>query len=170
MKAFEPDFILVSSGFDASYTDCLGAMMLSSADYAYFTTALCGVAESVCEGRIVFAHEGGYSKDYVPFCGLAVVQALLGMSEEDEGFIPDPYISEVTNWGYQELQTHQLRVVDTVSMLHGMKSMDVVVKNQLTPAPQGSQKVPGWNEAALAAIAAFNEGAAEQSLSCPTAI
>lgn len=165
VKAFEPDFILVSSGFDASYTDCLGAMMLSSADYAYFTTALCGVADSVCEGRIVFAHEGGYSKDYVPFCGLAVVQALLGMSEEDEGFIPDPYISEVTNWGYQELQTHQLRVVDTVSMLHGMKSMDVVVKNQLNTLLLGElTKVPGLDmEAALAALAAFNEKVQQSS-------
>ena len=32
----------------------------------------------LCGGKLVVAHEGGYSDIYVPFCGLAVVEALLG--------------------------------------------------------------------------------------------
>ena len=159
VRLFNPDFILVSSGFDASYTDCLGAMMLSSADYAYFTRTLCDLAKELCEGRIVFAHEGGYSKDYVPFCGVSVIQTLLGMSEEDEGHVADPYLDEVSQWGYQELQNHQLRVVDTVAMLHGMKGMDVVVKNQLNSLLLGElTKIPGLDMgAALSALSAFND-------------
>ena len=48
--------------------------MLHSDSYRYFTSSLMTVARECCNGRIVFAHEGGYSKDYVPFCGLAVVE------------------------------------------------------------------------------------------------
>mmetsp|Transcript_1526 Transcript_1526/g.2525 ORF Transcript_1526/g.2525 Transcript_1526/m.2525 type:complete len:545 (+) Transcript_1526:96-1730(+) len=78
IDAFQPDLILVSSGFDASYTDMLGAMMLSSAAFGLMARQLCAAADRCCGGRIVFVHEGGYSKDYVPFCGVAVIEAMLG--------------------------------------------------------------------------------------------
>ena len=58
VKRFEPDFIIVSSGFDASYADSLGAMMLSSECFGQLAASLVSVAESCCSGRIVFAHEG----------------------------------------------------------------------------------------------------------------
>jgi acetoin utilization deacetylase AcuC-like enzyme len=36
------------------------------------------LAEEHCGGRLVCAHEGGYSEAMVPFCGLAVVETLTG--------------------------------------------------------------------------------------------
>jgi acetoin utilization deacetylase AcuC-like enzyme len=31
------------------------------------------------QGRVVAVHEGGYSEQYVPFCGLAVIEQLAGV-------------------------------------------------------------------------------------------
>jgi len=36
------------------------------------------VADTLCDGRIVMAHEGGYSEVHVPFCGHAVLQEMSG--------------------------------------------------------------------------------------------
>jgi acetoin utilization deacetylase AcuC-like enzyme len=118
VKSFEPDFILVSSGFDGSYSDPLAAMMLSSADFRFFAESLIEIAEQKCDGRIVFAHEGGYSEVYVPFCGVAVVEALLGV--EPENHVKDPFLHEPRHWGYQQLQAHQKQVVDKVKALHNI--------------------------------------------------
>mmetsp|Transcript_13027 Transcript_13027/g.17936 ORF Transcript_13027/g.17936 Transcript_13027/m.17936 type:complete len:382 (-) Transcript_13027:277-1422(-) len=119
LKRFNPDFILVSSGFDASYADPLSAMLLSSCDFRNFTKALLTVAQDCCDGRIAFVHEGGYSEVYVPFCGIAVIEELMGIDEKD--VVKDPFLQEVTNWGYQGLQSHQKDVVDQVADIHQLK-------------------------------------------------
>ena len=85
--------------------------MLSSEAFANITSKILAVAEVVCQGRCVFAHEGGYSKEYVPFCGLAVLESLSGIKSG----VVDPSLDEVRNWGYQELQSHQAKVVDAVA-------------------------------------------------------
>jgi hypothetical protein len=91
-------------------------MILSSAAFGKMASSLISAAESLCGGRVLFAHEGGYSKDYVPFCGLAVMEALTGV----KSIVEDPNIDEVSNWGYQELQAHQARVVNSVVCTHGL--------------------------------------------------
>lgn len=64
-------------------------------------------AERHCSGRLLLCHEGGYSEFYVPFCGLATVEALSGIRSR----VVDPCISEVEQIGYQELQPHQDQVI-----------------------------------------------------------
>lgn len=121
LQRFKPDFIFVSSGFDASYADPLGSMMLSSDSYRNFANKLKHVAEQFCDGRIIFAHEGGYSKDYVPFCGIAVIEAISG---ELSG-VHDPYLNEVQSWGYQNLQIHQKILIEKVVEKHGLRTIDI---------------------------------------------
>lgn len=113
LDKFKPDFVLVSSGFDASYADPLAAMILSSNVFRFMARELVEAAKRLCGGRIVFAHEGGYSETYVPFCGAAVIEELQGVHELDKQ-IKDPFLSEVERWSYQELQEHQKKVVDSV--------------------------------------------------------
>jgi acetoin utilization deacetylase AcuC-like enzyme len=36
------------------------------------------LADAMCGGRLVVVHEGGYAEAYVPFCGLAILEALAG--------------------------------------------------------------------------------------------
>jgi len=58
LDAFAPDFVLVSSGFDASFQDPLASMMLSSETFGAYARALQAAANRLCHGRLVCAHEG----------------------------------------------------------------------------------------------------------------
>ncbi|CAM9328882.1 unnamed protein product [Discosporangium mesarthrocarpum] len=100
LETFQPDLVVASCGFDASYLDPLGQMMLGSEDFRRITKGLMHAAESLCKGRLVLVHEGGYSDIYVPFCGLAVMEVLSG---EETGVV-DPNLEEVAGFGGQELQ------------------------------------------------------------------
>jgi hypothetical protein len=116
LDQFKPDLLLVSSGFDASFADPLGAMILTSDSYREFTSLLMGAADTHAGGKIIFAHEGGYSKDYVPYCGMAVIETLSGHRTE----VVDPYLEEAQVWGYRHLLPHQAAVVDAVAAMHNL--------------------------------------------------
>ncbi|OQS06812.1 histone deacetylase [Thraustotheca clavata] len=112
LEEFGPEFILVSSGFDAEYCDPLSQMMAHSETFRMMASKLKGAAATLCEGRIVFCHEGGYSESYVPFCGAAVIQELLGL--EKDSVVVDPFLFEIKDRPYQDLQPHQQDVIDKV--------------------------------------------------------
>jgi acetoin utilization deacetylase AcuC-like enzyme len=103
LRAFKPELIIVASGLDASAMDPLARMMMTSAGYRRLTRLLMDVADDVCDGRLVIEHEGGYSSAYVPFCGLAVVEELSGITSGVE----DPFLPIFEGIGEQELQPHQ---------------------------------------------------------------
>jgi acetoin utilization deacetylase AcuC-like enzyme len=62
-KAFKPDFVLISAGFDAAQHDLLGRMKLTPAGYAALTRIVKEIAEGTCHGRLVSILEGGYNLD-----------------------------------------------------------------------------------------------------------
>ena len=108
IEAFAPDMVIVACGYDACAKDPLGKMMLNSRAFGDMTRALRDLTARLCEGRLVFIHEGGYSEGYVPFCGHAVIQALSGSRIA----LPDPQNEEIAAWGYQDLQPHQRQLMD----------------------------------------------------------
>ncbi|QYK41891.1 MAG: histone deacetylase family protein [Paracoccaceae bacterium] len=59
-RAFAPDLILVSAGFDAHADDPLGGLAWGTEDFAWLTDAICDLADGVCGGRVVSSLEGGY--------------------------------------------------------------------------------------------------------------
>ncbi len=63
LRAFRPDLILVSAGFDAHERDPLATLNLVEEDYAWVSEELCEVADAVCNGRLVATLEGGYDLD-----------------------------------------------------------------------------------------------------------
>ncbi len=77
---FKPDVIIVACGFDASGVDPLSRMLCSAETFRLMTRQLMQAAETLCNGRFVMAHEGGYSEVHVPFCGHAVLQEMSGSS------------------------------------------------------------------------------------------
>ncbi|PII81630.1 class II histone deacetylase [Leucobacter sp. OLJS4] len=87
IRAFAPDLVIVSSGFDPSAVDPLGCMTVTSGGFKAMAERILEVAEEACGGRVVFSHEGGYSPVHVPFCGLAVLEALSGR----ETGVEDPF-------------------------------------------------------------------------------
>jgi acetoin utilization deacetylase AcuC-like enzyme len=60
LRAFRPEFILVSAGFDAHAADPLASMRLSTHAYAWFCAQLAELARDCCGGRIALLLEGGY--------------------------------------------------------------------------------------------------------------
>lgn len=77
LTGFEPEFLIVSAGFDAHTADPLAELNLVEDDYAWVTTELMGIADATCEGRIVSALEGGYDLDATAASCAAHVRALM---------------------------------------------------------------------------------------------
>lgn len=105
IERFEPDIIAVASGFDSSFLDPLGRMMLTAAGYASLTSKLMDVAARVCGGKLMMTHEGGYNATYSPFCGLFVLQELAGIKK-----LPDPF-SHGNQYPGQELKEQERTVI-----------------------------------------------------------
>jgi acetoin utilization deacetylase AcuC-like enzyme len=113
IERYRPELIAVGSGFDGAYLDPLGCMMLHSDTYREMTRLVMEAADRHCGGRLVLFHEGGYSAGYVPFCGLAVMEQLLGMEKRHE----DPFLPLLSRYPGQRLQPHQAVVIDQVAEL-----------------------------------------------------
>jgi acetoin utilization deacetylase AcuC-like enzyme len=113
VRRFRPQFIIASSGFDGSAMDPLGRNMATSETYRELAAMTVTVAEEVCDGRLLALHEGGYSTAYVPFCGLATLEALSGIRTE----VADPYLPIFAGMGGQSLQPHQEAVIAAAATL-----------------------------------------------------
>jgi acetoin utilization deacetylase AcuC-like enzyme len=59
-RAYAPDLILVSAGFDAHERDPLGGMAVSNAGFAAMGAMVRDLAGDVCGGRLALILEGGY--------------------------------------------------------------------------------------------------------------
>jgi acetoin utilization deacetylase AcuC-like enzyme len=77
LEAFAPALLIVSAGFDAHKADPLAQLRLETADFAWITAALMGVADRHCGGRIVSVLEGGYDLDALAASVAAHVRTLL---------------------------------------------------------------------------------------------
>src|SRR3989440_7098997 len=75
---FDPQLILVSSGFDAHWKDPLGGMYLSTAGFAKLTGIIIELAQTLCNGRLVFVQEGGYDLLATAGCVATCINLLLG--------------------------------------------------------------------------------------------
>jgi acetoin utilization deacetylase AcuC-like enzyme len=63
IASFDPQFVLVSAGFDAHRADPLAPLELETECYGWMTGRLTDVAKKHCQGRIVSLLEGGYDLD-----------------------------------------------------------------------------------------------------------
>jgi acetoin utilization deacetylase AcuC-like enzyme len=62
-KKFEPDFVLISAGFDSRVGDPLGGFKITDDGFARLTDMMLGIAKESASGRVVSILEGGYSLD-----------------------------------------------------------------------------------------------------------
>jgi acetoin utilization deacetylase AcuC-like enzyme len=77
LRAFEPEFSLISAGFDAHMADPLAQMRLTTQDFAWGTMQICKVADQCCGGKVVSTLEGGYDLDALADSAAAHVRALM---------------------------------------------------------------------------------------------
>ncbi|MBN1964215.1 MAG: histone deacetylase [Anaerolineae bacterium] len=87
---FQPELILVSAGFDCHWNDPIGGMRVTLDGYATLTRELIEMAHDVCDGRIVFVLEGGYSLDAVAHGMLNIAYALLREPTVSDPLGPPP--------------------------------------------------------------------------------
>jgi acetoin utilization deacetylase AcuC-like enzyme len=60
LRAFKPDLIVISAGFDAHTRDPLANLNLVEADFAWATQQIMEIADQSAQGRVVSVLEGGY--------------------------------------------------------------------------------------------------------------
>lgn len=60
LARFQPQFVLISAGFDAHWEDDMGGLALREADYFWVTERLKDIAHQYAHDRIVSVLEGGY--------------------------------------------------------------------------------------------------------------
>ena len=95
VRAFDPQMMLVSSGFDAHWRDPLTSLGLSTDGFHDLARALVELAQEQCGGRIVFVLEGGYDPAIVAEGAKAVFAALTGRpfaSSSDTAPVREPDI------------------------------------------------------------------------------
>jgi acetoin utilization deacetylase AcuC-like enzyme len=78
-ESFEPDFVLVSSGFDVLRGDPLGGQEVEPEDLHEMTKEVMALADDRAQGRLVVLLEGGYVPERVGAGAVAVVRALVGL-------------------------------------------------------------------------------------------
>ena len=74
---FKPEFILLSSGFDAHINDPLAQINLQSTDFAELTNRILKIAKEVCNNKLVSVLEGGYDLEALQESSSLHVQSLL---------------------------------------------------------------------------------------------
>lgn len=63
LRAFDPDFLIISAGFDGHARDPLAHWRLEVTDFIWITERLLKVAGDCCHNRVVSLLEGGYDLD-----------------------------------------------------------------------------------------------------------
>lgn len=83
IKAFDPDLIMISAGFDGRIGDMMTQEPrgtgngLTPQDYYESTLLLTRLASEVCQGRVVSMLEGGYGDNMLSECALAHTSGLV---------------------------------------------------------------------------------------------
>jgi acetoin utilization deacetylase AcuC-like enzyme len=97
-KSYNPDFILVSVGYDGHFMDPLTNLGLTTSGFAMMNSRLKEMAVSHADGRIVCFLEGGYNLEVMGMCTLNLLQELagLGISSFDDEYKESAIASDYT--------------------------------------------------------------------------
>lgn len=112
LKAFEPDLVIVASGYDGAGVDPLSRLLCSSETYRAMTSLLL----ELTGGRLLCAHEGGYSEMYVPFCAHAVIEAMSNTDIRLEDPLEARLTGQQPNERFSRLQSE---MIGEMAAFHG---------------------------------------------------
>lgn len=89
VTSVRPDYILISAGYDAHYSDPLTGLRISALTYYYYFKKLFDLSNMLCSKRLIAVLEGGYAEGISK--GLPnSIAALAGL---------EPYINESESFG-----------------------------------------------------------------------
>ena len=78
VRRYRPQLILVSAGYDGHWSDELAFMQLSTSGFARMVEIIKGMAEELCQGKLVLTLEGGYDLTALAASVKATFEVLLG--------------------------------------------------------------------------------------------
>jgi len=76
LRAFKPELLIISAGFDASAPDPMADFQMTPAGFTKLTKLVRGYADELCDGRVLSVLEGGYDVDSLAECLKAHLKAL----------------------------------------------------------------------------------------------
>ena len=82
-REFQPDLVIISSGFDAADGDSIGQCHVTPSCYGHMTHML----KSLAKGNLCVVLEGGYNLDAIARSALSVAKILIGEPPDE---LPDP--------------------------------------------------------------------------------
>ena len=74
---FEPEFLLISAGYDGHKDDQLSQTQWEESDFIYITKKLKSIANQFCKDRIVSCLEGGYHLEKLSTCCVSHLKTLM---------------------------------------------------------------------------------------------
>jgi acetoin utilization deacetylase AcuC-like enzyme len=78
---YKPELIMVSAGYDAHWADRISSMELSVPGYVRLAEILTILADKLCDGKLIFALEGGYNNQALASSVASTLNKLLGSQE-----------------------------------------------------------------------------------------
>jgi len=111
-RRFQPQLILVSAGYDPSWTDRLGSMLMTTQGFFNLTRTLVQLSDELCGGKLVMTLEGGYGLNGLAYGVIASFAAMLGDESVADPVGPARYAEKP----FDEKYLDQLRA------LHGLPS------------------------------------------------
>jgi acetoin utilization deacetylase AcuC-like enzyme len=66
IKKFQPEFMILSAGFDAHQSDLMSGTNLSTDGYDFVSEVIMNLANRFTDGKVVSVLEGGYNLDVLP--------------------------------------------------------------------------------------------------------
>ncbi len=109
-QRFQPQLILVSAGYDPSWTDLLGSMLVTTSGFFVLTRTLVKLSDELCQGHLVLTLEGGYGLDGLAYGVAASFAALLGDDAAADPLGPGRYAERPFDKRYLD----QLRALHTL--------------------------------------------------------
>ena len=96
-RQFNPEFVLISAGFDAHVRDPLGGMEVTEAGFGIMARILLRVAQEKAQGRCVALLEGGYDLEGLQKSVLRVIDEMGGenLTENVSSYTPRGITSPV---------------------------------------------------------------------------
>jgi acetoin utilization deacetylase AcuC-like enzyme len=110
-RAFDPQLVLVSAGFDAHEADPLGGMEVSAEGFAELMDVCVGLASGSAKGRVVAVLEGGYSLEGLASASAASVGRLLDRPSPALASGTDPRLEKLIE-AYRKVQAPHWSVVE----------------------------------------------------------
>jgi acetoin utilization deacetylase AcuC-like enzyme len=111
-RRFQPQLILVSAGYDPSWTDQLGSLLVTTPGFFNLTRTLVQLSEALCGGKLVMTLEGGYGLNAWPMES-ASLAAMLGDESAADPVGPARYTEAVDR-----------QYLDQLRALRGLPSAD----------------------------------------------